>query len=80
MDLSKIKQTVHVVFNNDEYREYAIQAEIITPNGLTDDEFAGLAKRFGTSFDIIEFEMFWNTGKIPAFCYIRFIVTEDAEA
>ena len=80
MNLSKVKQTMHVIFNNDTYREHAIEKGIISPVGLEDAEFIALAKDFGVSYDIIEFEMFWNTGKIPAFCYIRFIVTEDAEA
>jgi hypothetical protein len=76
MDLSKVKQTMHVIFNNDKYREHAIENGIISPVGLEDAEFITLAKDFGAAYDIIEFEMFWNTGKIPAFCFLRLVVEE----
>lgn len=78
MDLTKVKQTMHVIFNNEKYREHAAQEWIISPVGLEDAEFIALAKEFGVAYDIIEFEMFWNTGKIPAFCYLRLVAHEEA--
>ena len=78
MDLTKVKQTMHVIFNNEKYRERALEKGIISPVGLEDEEFIALAKKFGVAYDIIEFEMFWNTGKIPAFCYLRLVAHEEA--
>ena len=77
MEVRKLKQTVYLIFNNDEYKDYAKQNDVVTPNGLTDDQFCNLSKKFGTNYETIEFEMFWNTGRIPAFCYLRFIETEE---
>jgi hypothetical protein len=78
MDLTKIKQTMHVIFNNEKYREHAMLEAIISPVGLEDKEFISLAQEFGAAYDIIEFEMFWNTGKIPAFCFLRLVADEEA--
>lgn len=64
---------VKLIFNDGRYKEYAAKNDIPTPNGLSDENFSLIAERFGKSYDLIEFEMFWNTGEIPAFCYIRFI-------
>lgn len=78
MDISKIKQTVYLIFTNDAYREYAKKEGLITPNGLSDDEFIKLSETYGKNYSLEEFEMFWNTGKIPAFCYLRIVGHEEA--
>lgn len=77
MDITKVKQKVYLIFTNDAYREYAQNEGLITPNGLTDEEFISLSKTYGKNYDLPEFEMFWNTGKIPAFCYLRIVGYEE---
>jgi len=71
------EQTVYLIFNNDKYKVYAKKNGIISANSLSDDEFKNLSKTFGKDYSLEEFEMFWNTGKIPAFCFIRVIANEQ---
>lgn len=78
MDITKIKQTAYLIFNNDEYKKHAKENGIITPSSLPDEEYIKLSDTFGKNYSLEEFEMFWNTGKIPAFCYIRIIGHEEA--
>jgi hypothetical protein len=71
------EQTVYLIFNNDEYKAYAKQNDIISANSLSNADFKKLSETFGKNYSLEEFEMFWNTGKIPAFCFIRVIPDEQ---
>jgi hypothetical protein len=64
---------VHVVFIDDKSKEFMKHNELPTLNGLSDENFIKVSKQFGKQYDLLEFEMFWNTGEIPAFCNFRFI-------
>lgn len=67
--------TVYLIFNNDKYKAHAKKNDIVSINSLTDEDYKKLSKSYGKNYTLDEFEMFWNTGKIPAFCYIRIIHT-----
>ena len=71
------EQTVYLIFNNDEYKDYAKKNNIISTNSLSDADYKKLSETFGKNYLLEEFEMFWNTGKIPAFCFIRVIADEE---
>jgi hypothetical protein len=64
-------QMIHIIFNNDAFKDYCRENDLVSPNGLDDEEFIRLSKIYGKTYNITEFEMFWNTGEIPAFCYLR---------
>lgn len=75
-ETTKLKENEVLVFtiNNDTpFKQYSAQNDLPSPNGLEDGDFIKLSKEFGDSYDVTEFEMFWNTGEIPAFCFIRFL-------
>jgi hypothetical protein len=71
------EQTVYLIFNNDEYKAHAKKNDIISANSLSDADFKKLSETFGKNYSLEEFEMFWNNGKIPAFCFIRVIANEQ---
>lgn len=66
---------VHLVYLDDTSRTFMKKNALPTLNGLSDEEFIRMSKQFGDAYDLTEFEMFWNTGEVPAFCNLRFIKT-----
>ena len=73
----KTNITVYTINNDEELRAFLKKIDLPNPNGLNDEQFIKVSKELGgNSFDLIEFEMFWNTGEIPAFCYLRFVQNE----
>tara|TARA_R110002126_G_scaffold79669_8_gene197695 strand:- start:482 stop:727 length:246 start_codon:yes stop_codon:yes gene_type:complete len=67
--------TVYLIYLDLVSRAFMKENALTTLNGLSNEEFIRMSKQFGDAYDITEFEMFWNTGEIPAFCNLRFIKT-----
>lgn len=68
---------VYLINNDKPYKDWATDHDLVTPNGLDDDMFIKAARAFGKVYSLEEFEQYWNTGEIPAFCFFRFI--KDSE-
>lgn len=64
---------VHLVFIDEKSKAFMERNELASLNGLDNENFKKVSKEFGKQYDLLEFEMFWNTGEIPAFCNFRFI-------